>query len=222
MVTLLPAKPARRREARNEARAQYRCRVVVQLHHDRRRRRGAQSPGKAVPPTIAPTTLPPARKSAAPKPATKDEPDPWAGRTDLFVPPNLHADDQGERRPAVALDDVQRAAGASRCRGHTVPSVDVTLARAHARDTPSRSTRPGWRSSSRRCCARARRSARADQISEADRLRRRQPGRAGGRAAASTSSLPRALARSVAVPRSPERRGDERDLPRGGDGRGAR
>ena len=86
----------------------------------------AQSPAKTVPPTTTPTTLPPINKSAAPKSATKDEPDPWAGRTDLYLPPNL--------QPTTKVN-VGQLSRSTTTNGmllitvprHTVASVDVTL-----------------------------------------------------------------------------------------------
>jgi zinc protease len=88
----------------------------------------AQSPGKAVPPTLTtPTTLPPPNKSAAPKSATKDEPDPWAGRNDLYLPPNL------QPTTKVNVGQLSRSTTANgmlliTVPRHTVASVDVTLA----------------------------------------------------------------------------------------------
>ncbi|HEX6837312.1 MAG TPA: insulinase family protein, partial [Polyangia bacterium] len=86
-----------------------------------------QSPAKAVPPSLPPQTLPPTGKAAAPKPATKDEPDPWAGRSDLFIPPTLTPTTKvnvgqllrSTTTNGMLLITVPR---------HAVPSVDVTLA----------------------------------------------------------------------------------------------
>ena len=87
----------------------------------------AQSPAKTVPPKLPPQTLPPTGKTAAPHPASKDEPDPWAGRTDLFLPPNLTPTTKvnvgqlirSTTTNGMLLITVPR---------HAVPSVDVTLA----------------------------------------------------------------------------------------------
>jgi zinc protease len=80
-----------------------------------------------VPPVTTPTTLPPTGKDAAPKSATKDEPDPWAGRNDLYIPPNLVPTTKvnvgqllrSTTPNGILLITVPR---------HTVASVDVTLA----------------------------------------------------------------------------------------------
>ena len=88
----------------------------------------AQSPAKAVPPTLAnPTTLPPTGKGAAPTSASKDEPDPWAGRNDLYLPPNL------QPTTKVNVGQLSRSTTPNgmlliTVPRHTVASVDVTLA----------------------------------------------------------------------------------------------
>ncbi|MGZ3442823.1 MAG: M16 family metallopeptidase, partial [Polyangia bacterium] len=86
----------------------------------------AQSPAKRPPPTT-PTGLPAPDKSAVPKSVTKDEPDPWAGRNDLYVPPtltpttkvNVGAVSRSTTPNGMLLITVPR---------HQIASVDVTLA----------------------------------------------------------------------------------------------
>ena len=87
----------------------------------------AQSPAKTVPPQTPPQTLPPTGKQAAPKSATKDEPDPWAGRTDLFIPPNLQPTTKvnvGQLSRSTTPNGMLLITGPR----HAIPSVDVTLA----------------------------------------------------------------------------------------------
>jgi zinc protease len=88
----------------------------------------AQAPAKSPPPTTAPNPAIPAQeKQVAPKSATKDEANPWQGRTDLFVPPtvtpttkvNLGAVSRTTTPNGMLLITVPR---------HQVPSVEVTLA----------------------------------------------------------------------------------------------
>ncbi|MDB4966841.1 MAG: peptidase domain protein [Myxococcales bacterium] len=88
----------------------------------------AQAPTKEVPPpTTTPTTLPPGDKGAAPKSASKEDPNPWAGRGDLYVPPNMTPTTK------VNLGQVGRATLPSGMMlisvpRHQIPAVDVTLA----------------------------------------------------------------------------------------------
>ena len=87
----------------------------------------AQAPAKAVPMPTTPTTLPPGDKGAAPRTATKDEADPWANKSDLYVPPNLTPTTK------VNLGAVSRAMLPSGMLLITVPrrqipSVEVTMA----------------------------------------------------------------------------------------------
>src|SRR5439155_15943825 len=89
----------------------------------------AQAPAREAvkPPSTTPTTLPPGDKGAAPRPASKDEPDPWAGRSDLYVPPtmtpttkvNLGSVTRGTTPNGMMLISVPRK---------SIPAVDVTLA----------------------------------------------------------------------------------------------
>ncbi len=87
----------------------------------------AQSPAKTVPPQLPPQTLPPTGKQAAPQPASKNEPDPWAGRSDLFMPPNLTPTTK------VTIGQMSRSTAANgmllvTVPRHAIPAVDVTLA----------------------------------------------------------------------------------------------
>lgn len=84
----------------------------------------AQAPAKA-PPVSAPATAP--GKSAAPKPASKDEPDPWAGRSDLFVPPTIKPSTKVNLGPVTraTLPNGMLLIVVPR---HQIPSVEVTLA----------------------------------------------------------------------------------------------
>lgn len=87
----------------------------------------AQAPAKTPPPQNPPTTMPPHDKGVAPKSATKDEPDPWAGRTDLFVPPTIKPTTKVNLGPVTrtTLPNGMLLIVVPR---HQVPSVDVTLA----------------------------------------------------------------------------------------------
>ena len=162
-------RPSRRpREGRSDVtRAQSRRGVVVQLHPGGRRVDAlAQAPAKTVPPAAQPTTLPPMGKTAAPKPASKDETDPWAGRTDLFIPPNITPTTK------VNLGALTRSTTANGMQLITVPRrtdpVGGRDAGACASPTPpSRSTRPGWRSSSAAMLRKGTQKRTADQISDA-------------------------------------------------------
>jgi zinc protease len=87
----------------------------------------AQAPAKSPPPVNTPATLPPHGRTAAPKSATKDEADPWAGRTDLFVPPTIKPTTKVNLGPVTrtTLPNGMLLLVVPR---HEIPSVEVTLA----------------------------------------------------------------------------------------------
>jgi zinc protease len=87
----------------------------------------AQTPAKTAPPAPTNPVVSPQDKTAAPKSASKDELDPWAGRNDLYVPPSLTPTTK------VNVGAVTRSTTANgmlliAVPRHQIASVDVTLA----------------------------------------------------------------------------------------------
>src|SRR6185312_15754802 len=85
---------------------------------------GAQTPAKKPAPVVTPA---PSGAAATPKTTPPAEPDPWKGRNDLFIPPNLHPTTK-VNVGAVSRSTTPNGMLLITVPRHQIPSVDVTLA----------------------------------------------------------------------------------------------